>query len=58
MEKITCTCHTSHCQKIIAERDRHGNIWVLCRGCKRKVKIEVLESRIEPKPTRVAAHIF
>jgi hypothetical protein len=42
MEKIVCTCHGKG-NKIIAERDKDGNLWVLCRGCKTKVKIVVIE---------------
>jgi len=34
-----CACHGR--QKILAERDRDGNIYILCRGCKQKVKIEI-----------------
>jgi len=48
MEKIKCCCF-GRGHKIIAERDEQGNIYVLCRGCKQKVKIEV-ERRVEPKP--------
>jgi hypothetical protein len=54
MEKIKCTCHGR--QKIIAERDDDGNIYVKCRGCKEKIKIEV-KRRKEPRPIRSTALI-
>jgi len=61
MEKIKCTCY-GRGEKIIAEQDEYGNIYVLCRGCKQKVKIEIKQQsvhkshlnnkqcRVEPKP--------
>jgi len=52
MEKVTCTCHGG--QKIIAERDDKGNLYVQCRHCKQKVKIEIRAPR-EPKPKKVTA---
>ena len=54
MKKIKCTCHGK--QKIIAEQDEDGNIYVKCRGCKEKIKIEV-KSRSEPRPSGSAALI-
>ena len=38
VEQIRCDCHGR--QKIIAERDDDGNVYVQCRGCREKVKIE------------------
>ena len=51
MEKIMHKCPVG--KKLVAERDSEGNIWVICRGCKQKVKIEV-KSRVEPRTEKVS----
>jgi len=43
IEQIRCDCH-GH-TKIVAERDEQGNIYVQCRGCKEKIKIESIPQR-------------
>jgi len=56
MKKIKCTSHACR-QKIIAEQDEDGNIFVMCRWCKEKIKIEVRVPR-EPRPSRSKALIL
>jgi len=41
MEKITCNhCVLGTKRKILAEKDEHGNIFIMCKRCKKKIKIE------------------
>ena len=48
IEQIRCNCHDR--AKIVAERDEQGNVYVQCRGCKEKIKIEpIKESREDEK---------
>jgi len=46
IEQIRCNCHDR--AKIVAERDEQGNVYVLCRGCKEKIKIETDPKKLWP----------